>query len=126
MSSNTQPEALLGVGQPNPVDLQNGHAPQEERKRECPAVDLVREHLRRQVQALKQQRTSLPVASLPVVDGLNLGWVQPVIELLDERVARLEFGLGFSQADHDFVDDLFVSEDVGCGAGAGFGEAFEV
>lgn len=57
VSSNIQPQDSLGVGQAHLVDLQNGHAPQEERERERPAIDLVREHLRRQVQALKQQRS---------------------------------------------------------------------
>ena len=57
MFSNTQAQALLGVGQPHLVDLQDGHALQEERERERPAIDLVREHLRRQVQTLKQQRS---------------------------------------------------------------------
>jgi len=57
MSSNTQAQALLGIDQRDLVDLQNGHAPQEERERERPAIDLVREHFRRQVQALKQQRS---------------------------------------------------------------------
>lgn len=57
MSSNTQPQVSLGADQRDLVDLQDGHAPQEERERERPAIDLVREHLRRQVQALKQQRS---------------------------------------------------------------------
>lgn len=53
MSSSTQ--ALRGVGQPDLVDLADGHALQEERQRERSAVDFVREHLGRQAQALKRQ-----------------------------------------------------------------------
>lgn len=54
---STQAQASLSVGQSHLVDLKDGHALQEERQRERPAVNLVREHLRRQVQALKQQRS---------------------------------------------------------------------
>ena len=50
-------QASPDVAQAYTVDLQEGHALQEERERERPAIDLVREHLRRQVQALKQQRS---------------------------------------------------------------------
>lgn len=56
MPSNTQLQASFGVGQAHQVDLQDDHAAQEKRERERPAIDLVREHLGRQVQALKQQR----------------------------------------------------------------------
>ena len=58
MFSNTQPQALTGVGQPHLVDLQDGHALHEESHRERSAVDFVREHLGRQAQALKRQGLS--------------------------------------------------------------------
>lgn len=56
MSSNAQSKASSGISQPDLVDLQRRHAAQEEGHRERPAVDLVRDHLARQAQALAQQR----------------------------------------------------------------------
>lgn len=54
MSSSSFPARLAGdsLAQLDLVNLQRRHAAQEERHRECPAVNLVRDHLARQAQTL--------------------------------------------------------------------------
>lgn len=56
MSNLLTKSESVALAQPDLFDLQYGHAPQEERHRERPAVDLVRQHLWRQAQPLKQER----------------------------------------------------------------------
>lgn len=56
LSQTQQQPAGRPSAQLDLVDLQRCHAAQEEGHRERPAVDLVRNHLARQAQALAQQR----------------------------------------------------------------------